>query len=163
MREPENDGERKALADVQNHGWHVLKVFEDDEGPGFAYTVGLYHSFGHPELIVVGLAPDVGHAVLNIAGESIRRGTRYAHGTQSDGLLDDYACSFRTMPEAQYRYYLGWALWFYDGTPFPALQMVWPDQHGRWPWDANVDPEIRERQPVIENQGDPPWTGGATR
>jgi hypothetical protein len=55
MREPKDDHERKALADVQNHGWHVLKVMEDDRGPAFAYTVGLYHSFRHPELIIVGL------------------------------------------------------------------------------------------------------------
>lgn len=58
MREAKDEHERKALADVQQHGWHVLKVMEDNEGPAFAYTVGLYHSFGHPELIVVGL-PEV--------------------------------------------------------------------------------------------------------
>jgi uncharacterized protein DUF4262 len=50
MREPLDDHERKAVADVKKHGWHVLKVLEDDRGPAFAYTVGLYHSFGHPEL-----------------------------------------------------------------------------------------------------------------
>ena len=32
MREPKDDLQRKATADVQNHGWHVLKVVEDSEG-----------------------------------------------------------------------------------------------------------------------------------
>ena len=162
MREPKDEHERKALADVRNHGWHVLKVMEDNEGPAFAYTVGLYHSFGHPELIVVGLPLDVGHSVLNIAGESIRRGNRYLAGTQSDEFLEDRACAFRRMPESQYRHYLGWNLWFYDGAPFPALQMIWADQQGRWPWESAVAPEVRERQPVIEDQGDPPWAPGTT-
>ena len=87
MREPKDDHERKAIADIQNHGWHVLKVMEDSKGPAFAYTVGLHHSFGHPELIIVGLPLDVGHSVLNVAGESIRRGVQYAEGLQSDDFL----------------------------------------------------------------------------
>jgi hypothetical protein len=37
MREPKDDHERKATADVKNHGWHVLKVLEDDKGPAFTY------------------------------------------------------------------------------------------------------------------------------
>ena len=161
MREPKDEHERKALADVQKHGWHVLKVMEDNEGPAFAYTVGLYHSFGHPELIVVGLPSDVGHAVLNVAGESIRRGDRYSAGSQSEEFLEDRVCAFRTMPESQYRHYLGWNLWFHDGAAFPALQMVWTDREGRWPWETTVDPAVRERQPAIEDQGHPPWAPGA--
>ena len=77
---------------------HVLKAMEDNEGSAFAYTVGLYHSFGHPELIVGGLPLDVGHSVLNIAGESIRRGVRYSAATQSDEFLENRACTFRGMP-----------------------------------------------------------------
>jgi len=60
IREPKDDHERKAIADVQNHGWHVLKVMEDSEGPAFAYTLDFQYSFGHPELIIVRLPLDVG-------------------------------------------------------------------------------------------------------
>jgi hypothetical protein len=161
MREPTSEPERKAIADVQSHGWHVVKVMEDSEGPAFAYTVGLQHSFAHPELIVVGLSLDVGHAILNTAGESIRRGVRYAAGLQSDGVLKSRACTFREMPESQFRNYMGWALWFYDGPFFSALQLIWPDHDDRWPWDPSVDPEFCEMQPVIANQGDPPWASRA--
>ena len=52
---------------------------------------------------------------------------------------------------------MGWALWFYDGGSFPALQMIWADQQGLWPWDPSVDARVRETQPVIEDQGVPPW------
>jgi hypothetical protein len=48
MPEPKDEHERKAVTDVQNHGWHDVKVMGDAEGPAFAYTIGLYHSFGHP-------------------------------------------------------------------------------------------------------------------
>lgn len=157
MPEPTDDSERRTVADVQQHGWHVVKVMEDDEGPAFAYTVGLFHTFGHPELIVVGMPLEAGHAVLNIAGEAIRGGRRYTVDATSDEFIEDRACTFRRMPKAQYEAYLGWALWFYDGPSFPALQMVWADRDGRWPWDEAADADFREDQPVIEIAGTPPW------
>jgi hypothetical protein len=76
----------------------------------------------------------------------------YSEGTQSDEFLEDQLGVFRRMPESQYRHYLGWGLWFYDGTFFPALQMIWAVQHGQWPWEPTADPGVRERQPVIEDQ-----------
>lgn len=33
---PEDDHDRKLLADVQEHGWHVVGVEADAEGPSFA-------------------------------------------------------------------------------------------------------------------------------
>jgi hypothetical protein len=38
MRKPEDPGERKAIDDVTQHGWHVLKVLGDAKGPEFAYV-----------------------------------------------------------------------------------------------------------------------------
>jgi hypothetical protein len=162
MREPQDATERKAIADIEDHGWHVLKVMDDSEGPAFAYTVGLFHSFRHPELIVIGLPPEVAHSVLNVAGEAIRRGVRYSEGAQSGDFLEHRACRFRKVPEVHYRSYLGWDLWFYDGNLFPALQVVWADQDGRWPWEPSVDSRVRDIQPVIEDQPDPPWAPRAT-
>ena len=157
MRTPKDASERKAIEDVAKHGWHVLKVMEDGKGPGFAYTMGLHYSFGHPELILVGLPLDVAHSVLNVAGEAIRLGEQYSEGVESAAFLEDRLCTFRNVPERQYRNYLGWNVWFYDGETFSALQLVWADEDGRWPWDAAVDPWVRDNQPVIEDQGDPPW------
>ncbi len=37
-------------SNVQQHGWHVVMVPEDEVGPGFAYTIGLAHTHGGPEL-----------------------------------------------------------------------------------------------------------------
>lgn len=40
------------------------------------------------------------------------------------------------MQTSRYREFLGYALWFYDGDAFDALQIVWPDEACRYPWDA---------------------------
>ena len=51
-------GDAQMRDDIATYGWHVIKVLEDDEGPGFAFTIGLHQRFAHPELIVFGLPPD---------------------------------------------------------------------------------------------------------
>ena len=63
-------GDAQMRSDIETYGWHVIKVLEDDEGPGFAFTIGLFKRFGHPELIVFGLPLDTMHEMLNAAGEA---------------------------------------------------------------------------------------------
>lgn len=56
MPTPADDNDQKLLDDVQGHGWHVIGVEADNEGPAFAYSIGLYQTFGHPEVVVFGLS-----------------------------------------------------------------------------------------------------------
>ena len=124
MRKAETAGERKTIEDVENHGWHVLKVMEDDRGPGFAYTIGLHHSFRHPELICSSASPLTSRTTYSILlVKPARRGRQFSEGAESDEVLEDRVCRFRRVPVAQYQNYMGWDLWFYQGQAFPALQI----------------------------------------
>jgi Domain of unknown function (DUF4262) len=141
-------GDQKVLDDVATHGWHVVRVFEDDAGPGFAYTIGLFKNYGHPEVIAFGLPLDRLHALLNLVGDEAKAGHRRSPGDVSADLVEGYNCAFVEFPASAFRDYLGYALWFYSGKPFPALQLVWPDKDHRFPWDAGVVPEVRDLQPT---------------
>lgn len=44
----EADRERKLVSDIEEFGWHVIMIAEDDEGPAFAYSIGLFKILGHP-------------------------------------------------------------------------------------------------------------------
>lgn len=81
--EPEDEHDRKLLADVERHGWHVIGVEEADEGPAFAYSIGLYHNFQHPEVILFGLPVRVMHRVINAVGEKIKSGEKFDHLDES--------------------------------------------------------------------------------
>ncbi|MBK8093809.1 MAG: DUF4262 domain-containing protein [Verrucomicrobiaceae bacterium] len=59
FREPEDDGDAKLLSDVREHGWHVVGVPDDEEGPGFAFTVGVYLRTLQPEILIMGLPMEV--------------------------------------------------------------------------------------------------------
>jgi len=149
--------EQKLVSDVETHGWHVMNVMEDEEGPGFAYSIGLTRSLGHPEILVVGLPRDTMHSLINLVGEEVRQGGAFKAGATYEQLLEGYHATFRAIPKDQYRNYLGFARWFYDGDDFPALQLIYPDREGRWPWDPQASAGFRAQQPVLADEGDPPW------
>ncbi|MBV8896751.1 MAG: DUF4262 domain-containing protein, partial [Acidobacteriaceae bacterium] len=41
----------RLAADVRAYGWHVMKVLPEDNNPGWAYSIGLYHTFHQPDII----------------------------------------------------------------------------------------------------------------
>src|SRR5262249_31703607 len=83
-----DEDDRKLLADVEGYGWHVIGVEEDEEGPGFAYSIGLYHTFHHPEVIVFGLSVRVLHRIVNAVGEGVRSGKKFGYLDESGDVLD---------------------------------------------------------------------------
>ena len=146
---PQDDHDRKLLADVQQHGWHVLGVEADDEGPGFAYSIGLFHTFRHAEIIVFGLAVKVMHPIINAIGEQVRKGSPFEHLDEAGDVLEGYNVCFRTVERKHYREYLGYARWFYQGDDFPVLQCVWPDKQHRYPWHPDFNENLASRQPRL--------------
>ena len=87
----------KVLQDIQRVGWHVVKVFvpKDEEGD-WAYSIGLFHSFGHPEVILFGLPLDRCMTLVNVIGRQVKAGKRSQSGEEyADILQDPYKCSSR--------------------------------------------------------------------
>lgn len=148
FRAPEDAGDEKLLGDVRDHGWHVVGVLDDDEGPGFSFTVGVYLRTLQPEILMMGMPVEVAHHILNavasylMAGGTIEPGTRYSDFVEGREVL------FRPIHPTQFHEYLGCANWFYrrSGVPFPALQCFWPDKQGRFPHEASFDPRLAGRQ-----------------
>jgi hypothetical protein len=151
LNEKLDASERKVLTDIQAHGWHVVKVFDDDDPErGFAFTVGLPTTFQHPEFLIVGLKLDLMHELLNHLGEELREGRRFKAGEAHDGLLDDYRCVFREVHGGWYREYLGYANWYHQGRDYEVLQVVWPDLDNRLPWHPAATQAFRAQQPVLD-------------
>ena len=144
--EPLDALDLRVLAEVAERGWHVIHV--EGAGEGHAFTIGLFRSFDHPEVLLFGLA-DAGEAALDRLGARVRGGERFEDGGVAEGILPDRAVSFRAIARRHYRTYLGYAGWFHGGPRFPALQAVWPDAEGRFPWERWSSRALREAQPVL--------------
>jgi hypothetical protein len=157
---PADDHDRKLLADVKKHGWHVIAVEADEDGPAFAYSIGLQHTFKHPEMIVFGLDVRVMHSMINGIGEEVKNGSQFEHLDESDDVLDGYNVCFRTVEKRHYPDYFGYARWFYRGDKFPALQCVWPDAQHRYPWHPESHEKFRERHPILSDDVSWPFHEG---
>lgn len=130
---------------VAEHGWAVVTVPEDEEGPGFAYSVGLAERFGHPEVAISGMPTDLMHRLVNDAADLVAGGTTLTDGVRTDALLDGYACIVRAAAAANYGEYFGAAERYYGGRPFEAVQVFWPDRDGRYPWEAGYASDSQAR------------------
>jgi hypothetical protein len=89
---PEDAADEQLLSDVRTVGWHVVGIAADEEGPPYAFTVGLFETFGHPEIVIFGMAPERICRILNHIGDQIRAGKRFEAGISYLGVLEDYSC-----------------------------------------------------------------------
>jgi hypothetical protein len=124
---------------IAEHGWVVQGVFGTDEHPSplFAYTVGLVGS-GHPELIVYGLPLEVASSILNDLAEHVAAGGRLHAGDRLTRDESDYGMVLVAVDDTAP---LGLARGVY-GPEVRALQLVYPDDEHRMPWDDGCDPYV---------------------
>jgi hypothetical protein len=146
----EDEHERKAIEDIREYGVHILHVFDDKgESPDFSYTVGLWNTHGHPEILISGLKENLRHRLLNNLNFGIKQGRQYRDGQSCTDVIDGYRCYFQELPKRQYRKYLGWDRWFYDGDEFDAVQMLWPSVDHIYPWDEKASGTLKSSQEIL--------------
>ncbi|MGP3979267.1 DUF4262 domain-containing protein [Streptomyces sp. 8N114] len=147
-----DEADRVELAiteNVRRRGWHVVMVPEDEVGPGFAYTIGLSHTHGAPEMAVFGLDVHAMHRVLNTFGDMAASGAVLGAGQVLQGVVGGYQVVLRDIDLRWYRIFFGRAIGFYRRPPFPVLQVTWPDVEGRFQWDGQAMRRHRESQPQL--------------
>ncbi len=133
-------------------GFSLQVVGASPSFPCFVYTIGLHHTYKHPELVVVGIPNiDQSVSVLLIAIELIRNGSRFdTDQIASAGMLsDDYATAFRSVHPERIEDIFGMACRVYGHSQFNAVQVVWPDRAGRFPFDAEFEERYRQQQPLL--------------
>jgi hypothetical protein len=143
------DLDKKLLNDIEVYGWHVIKIQEDDLGPSYAHTIGLFHTFSHPEIIIVGLELDTLHFLINRLGDAIREGVVFESGQFYSNIINGVDCYFTTVAPEYYSEYVGYAESFYQGANFPLQQCIYPTISGIYPWQPNWPSELKNLQPIL--------------
>ncbi|MFB6564326.1 DUF4262 domain-containing protein [Streptomyces sp. NPDC056400] len=143
----------RIISDVQRHGWHVVMVPEDEIGPGFAYTIGLAHTHGAPELCTFGRDVHEMHRMLNALGDLAATGAASTDGQEDgqehEGVVDGGPVRLRSVDMRWCRTFFGRAIGFYRRPPLPFLQVTWPDAGGRFHWEERAGEDHRESQPRL--------------
>jgi hypothetical protein len=95
------------LDDVKRHGWHIIAIPEDEVGPGFAFTVGLFLHMLQPEILIMGVPFEPAGRVLNAIGEFLMEGGQIEIGRKYSEFVDGRPVIFRRIASGHYRDYLG--------------------------------------------------------
>jgi len=143
--------ELQVIGDIAAYGWHCVGIHAEGDESAFAFTVGLFHTFGHPEFIIFGLESKLAHQILGLAVNAIRSGAPLDLSLPTDQLLDGYPCCFVKVPESQYSEHVDFARWYYRGDSFPLYQIVFPSREGHFPWHPEATASFRNFQPVLSH------------
>jgi hypothetical protein len=130
----------------------VVAPTDTPSDPTHAYSIGLIELYSHPELVIVGLPAEpaldfVAHAVSRVS-----RGRHFHDGERATDVFPGAAAILRRVGEQHLGEYLPEAVVRYGGTDFGALQIVYPDRAGLFPWDKGADLKLRLVQPVLEGK-----------
>lgn len=87
--------------------------------------------------------------IVNTIGSEIKAGFKFESGSKYHNVFAKCGCQFRPVDPTWYPNYFGWAMWFYNGEPFPVLQCFWPDREGHYPWDPACSPAVVQLQPLL--------------
>ncbi|HEX7099363.1 MAG TPA: DUF4262 domain-containing protein [Acidimicrobiia bacterium] len=145
---------------IRQYGWMVQYVnggecgvsgcdqHHDPDVPAFAYTVGMF-GLGHPEFLVFDLDPGVSAHLLNLLGERVREGEDFIPGTTVEvDLGKPVNLVFEEVPNPGEIVFS--ANRFYQRPPqvsVPVIQITYPDDQGRYPWDEGYDHTFRQPRP----------------
>lgn len=127
---------------VDVYGWGIRHVLGNSAVAPFSYTVGLT-ARGWDELLITGLPADVADVFIRNAVDEQETSGAFRAGDRTEALTESGSVVFirvrdRTGLTAAERM-LG---------EFEALQLVWPDSSGRFPWDAGCG-NPPEGQPLL--------------
>ncbi|WP_028050785.1 DUF4262 domain-containing protein [Cellulomonas sp. URHD0024] len=144
----ENEHEEKVVHSVLEHYVHIIWVpaGEGPDEPTFAYTIGLWHQARHPELVMTGQRPELMHRSLNAAADRVRAGYRLTPGMSAEGVIGGFPVAVEELTRRTVEVTATYSSWFHRG-PIDAVQLVWTDMDGIWPWQPGAHELTRERQP----------------
>ena len=143
-----NPTEIRILSDIRTTGWSLMAVLDY---PPFAYTVGLEHSFEHPEMIITGMPPTLACNILIEISKQIRRGRYFRAGAILRG--EEIRCSTNLLmgevSARSRRDYMLCSQWLYASEDYRALQVIWPDTRGCFPHEPDFERRFRAHQPLL--------------
>lgn len=139
---------RKVRDDITKYGLSVIAVPSDGKTPSLAYSVGLWQGHHHPEIVTFGLPPRVAHVIINDIGKGVLAGKKFKDGDIVKKLAN-FPVALVSVPKDRFEGVLNVCLAFYEHSEFEALQLVWPDREGRFPWQNGFDEKFRRAQPLL--------------
>ena len=66
--------ESRTKSDIEKYGLSVIIIEASDYLPSFAYSIGLWAKYNHPEIICFGLSTQTLHSIINDVADLVKSG-----------------------------------------------------------------------------------------
>lgn len=142
--------EQKIKKDIAAYGCSIIALEATDYLPAVAHTIGLWEQYQHPEIILFGLTPGMMQQVLNEATELIRSGKTIAVDQIYTDFFENGHTACISVAAENIADYFGYAIAYYKGADFPAVQLVWTDAQYRFPWSTDFETSLQYKQALLD-------------
>ncbi len=144
----------KTTSDIEKYGISVIIIEATDYLPSFAYSIGLWKKFRHPEIICFGFTTKTLHEVINNAADLVKGGQSIETNKTYEDIFENSKAEFINVDSQNLSDYFGTAINYYNTKDFPALQLVWTDRNNKFPWEKDFEEEFVYRQPLLDRNAD---------
>lgn len=137
-------------AHIKKFGLSVITVESTEYLPSFAYSIGLWETYKHPEIICFGLDTQTLHAIINDVAELIKSAENINPNLEYQNIFQSNRAIFLKIDNKNIEDYFGVAIEYHDSTQFDALQLIWTDRNNKFPWEVNFEKEFKYAQPLLD-------------
>jgi Domain of unknown function (DUF4262) len=135
---------------IRKFGCHVVNVFDPDGlQPHFSYSIGIQETLSVPEVIVVGLRPEMSQWMVNEYNRRVGTGEHFQRGVLYSGFLEGFEVYVEPTRRKLVAEYTFGCDRYYDNRPYEVVQIVWPSTAGVWPWRKRANDWFRNNQPML--------------
>lgn len=138
------------VLNIEKYGLQVISVKGSAYLPSFTYSIGLWQTYRHPELICFGLSTDLMHALINDVAAIIKQGEHIEAGKPYYNIFKNSPAEFLTVDPDNINDYFGVAIRHYKHDEFPAIQLVWTDRNNKFPWQEGFEEVFIHKQPLLD-------------
>jgi hypothetical protein len=147
--------EETTNSNIEKFGLSIIVIEATDYLPSFAYSIGLWKKYKHPEIISFGFTVKTLHEIINNAADIIKTGGKIEVAKGYDNnIFEKGIAQFVTVDPLNIGDYFGYAIDFYGTADFPAIQLVWQDRQGKFPWENGFEEEFIYKQPLLDRNAD---------
>lgn len=141
-------------SNIEKYGLTVIIIEATEYLPAFAYSIGLWKNFKHPEIICLGFTIKNLHILINNVADLVKQGQSITTDKKYNDFFARNETQFVNVAPSYLRNYFGTAIEYYKTDNFPALQFVWTDRNNKFPWDDNFEEEFKYQQPLLDRNTD---------
>lgn len=158
---------RSILSQVSATGWAVPGVPGNSDTSPWVYSIGLWASYGHPDLAAFGRP--LGQ--LAVIARTLCRRVADEETISAGDMIDD-VCLRRLAIRGIHESWRATSLFrasdrFHGYIRPPMLQIAWADRDGYFPWEQRYEPALADAQPMlwlpVDDHPPGPWTRFAAR